>query len=47
MHLDRLRTMCIRDWERKLGWKQNTLRRRLDLGWSVDKAMTRLLSACK
>ena len=36
----RFRTMCIRDWEKELGWKQNTLRGRLDRGWSVDKAMT-------
>ena len=38
-----LRTMCISDWEKELGFKPNTLRRRLDLGWSVEKAMTQPL----
>ena len=39
----RLRTMCIRDWERELGWKPNTLRKRLNMGWSVEDAMARPL----
>ena len=39
----RLRTMCIRDWEKELGWGYNTLRRRLNQGWSVERAFTQPL----
>ena len=37
----RFKTLCISDWEKLLGWKPNALRKRLNLGWSVDDAMTR------
>ena len=36
----RLRTMCISDWEKELGWKTHTLRKRLKRGWSVERAFT-------
>jgi hypothetical protein len=33
-------TLCVRDWERKLGMKQCTLWRRLKMGWSEHRALT-------
>ena len=36
----RLRTLCISQWEKELGIKRSTLQRRLERGWSVEKAFT-------
>lgn len=33
-------SMCVRAWERKLGFKINTVSRRLRNGWSVTRALT-------
>ena len=33
------KTMCLSDWAKELGINRNTLRRRLDKGWSVEKTL--------
>lgn len=33
-------SLCQADWEKRLGFKHNTLRARLKRGWSVEKALT-------
>jgi hypothetical protein len=33
-------TLCISEWERKLGFRPSTLHRRLKCGWSIEKALT-------
>ena len=32
-------TLCIAEWTERLGFKKSTLRRRLDIGWSVEKSI--------
>ena len=36
----RLRTLCLQEWARRLGMSPKTLRKRLNIGWSVEKAFT-------
>jgi len=33
-------TRCLLDWSRKLGINQNTLTKRLNSGWSIERAFT-------
>lgn len=40
-------TMCVTDWERRQGFRKNTIRMRLKLGWSVEDAITTPIGAIK
>jgi len=33
-------TMCIKDWAKKVGMKYETLIRRINTGWPIEKALT-------
>lgn len=33
-------TLCIRDWEERLGFKEGTLQNRLDRGWAVEETLS-------
>ena len=33
-------SLCVRDWERVLGFKRDVVRQRLKAGWSVEDALT-------
>jgi hypothetical protein len=37
------KTQCIVDWSRELGIKRTTLSRRIERGWSVERALTELV----
>lgn len=32
-------TLCVTEWARRLGMRRETLRKRLDLGWTVEQSM--------
>ena len=34
------RTQCLQDWAHELGINPNTVRRRLELGWGYERALT-------
>lgn len=40
-------TMCVSEWAEKLGMSAHTLSRRLQHGWSVERALTEPISAVK
>jgi len=33
-------TLCVREWERRLGFRPTTISRRFKCGWSIEKALT-------
>lgn len=38
------RTQCISDWAEELGMSRDTIRKRLNAGWSVERALTETVS---